>query len=207
MRRREEEGSRGPDATPSLLPQTSSQTVGPFFHFGLLREGGNVLAGPSARGERIILLGRVTDGIGEPVPDALLEIWQPDARGIFAHPADPLSDQADPEFRGFGRAGTDVEGVYRFETVKPGAVARPPDEASAPHANLHVFARGMLIHLMTRIYFEDEPANGGDPLLSALPEEKRTRLLARAEPGEGVPRTYRFDVCLQGELETPFFEP
>lgn len=207
MPRPEDDRMNGPESTPSLLPQTSSQTVGPFFHFGLLREGGNVLAGPGARGERITLLGRVTDGTGEPVPDALLEIWQPDARGIFAHPADPMFDQADPEFQGFGRAGTDRQGVYRFETVKPGAISRPPDGDSAPYVNLHLFARGMLIHLMTRISFEDEAANHGDPLLDSMPEEKRSRLLARAEAGNGGSPAYRFDICLQGDHETPFFEP
>ena len=195
------------DLSSQRLQQTPSQTVGPFFHFGLLHEGGNVLAGPRVRGERIVLLGKVLDGNGEPLPDAMLELWQPDSSGIFAHPADPLHAQADPDFRGFGRAGTDGEGVYRFETVKPGSIGRPPDADSAPHANLNVFARGMLIHVMTRVYFEGEPGNGNDPLLRSLPEEKRGRLLARLESGSGSPKVYRFDVRLQGEGETPFFEP
>ena len=162
----------------SLTP-TPSQTVGPFFSFGLCGRPCNEVA--SAGPVRIE--GRVLDGAGQPVPDALVELWQADASGAYR-----------PDF-GWGRCGTDPEGRYEFTTVEPGSV-----DGQAPHLELLVFARGLLKPLLTRMYFPDEPANAEDPVLSALPEEDRLGLVARAEGA-----ALQFDLRLQGEGQTPFF--
>ena len=191
--------------------QTPSQTVGPFFAYGLTPEqygypfagiAGPVLTTDEAAGERIFLEGRVLDGEGQAVNDALLEIWQADGLGRYAHPADPRGSNTG--FLGFGRVGTgtDPENRFRFETVKPGA----PASGQAPHVNLVVFARGLLSHLYTRIYFSDEAeANAADPVLAAVPEARRGTLIAhREESAEGP--LYRFDLRLQGTRETVFFD-
>jgi protocatechuate 3,4-dioxygenase alpha subunit len=172
------------------LGPTPSQTVGPFFSLGMMRDGWNLLAG--AEGDRIRIEGRVVDGDGKPVPDALVEIWQADARGNYPDPSRP-------GFSGFGRAGTDDEGRYWFETIKPG-----PTVAGAPHINVHVFARGLLDNLTTRIYFSDERANDSDPVLTAVPQERRSSLIATAGDHDSV--VYHFDIVLQGDGETVFFE-
>jgi protocatechuate 3,4-dioxygenase alpha subunit len=186
--------------------QTPSQTVGPFFHLGLIRPGQQDLAGERARGRRIVVRGQVRDGAGAPVPDAVLEIWQADAGGIYDHPADPRRADADPGFRGFGRAATDDEGRYEFRTVLPGPVPGDGGALQAPHINLRVFARGLLLHATSRIYFPGEPANRDDPVLNAVPDPARRSTLIAAElPGEEPPG-YRFDVVLQGDGETVFFD-
>lgn len=192
-----------------LLPQTPSQTVGPFFHDGLVRAGENRLAHDGARGMRIVLSGRVIDGAGEAVPDALVEIWQADAAGIHGHPADPRASQADPQFAGFGRSDTrHAGGCFLFETVKPGPVAVAGGRWQAPHVSVRVFARGLLTHLATRLYFSDEPAaNANDPVLASIPPVRRDTLVAVAAPPEGGVAVYRLDIVLQGERETVFFEP
>jgi protocatechuate 3,4-dioxygenase, alpha subunit len=194
------------------FPLTGSQTVGPFFAPALLREDArrNVLVQPETAGERIRIEGRVLDGDGMPVPDALVEIWQANAYGRYNHPADQGPAQLDPSFTGFGRSGTSEDGSYWFETIKPGPVAfdgergRGQLKQQAPHIYVTVFARGLLNHLVTRLYFEDEPANAGDPLLHHVPGERRATLLARREPGDAV-TIYRFDIVLQGAGETAFF--
>ena len=188
-----------------LLPQTPSQTVGPFFHDALVRVGEHVLVEEKTKGQHIRISGRVLDGDGQGVPDALLEIWQPDAEGIFAHPADPDFRDADPHFRGFGRADTVRGGRYSFETVKPGVPAWGRAGGFAPFINMRVFARGLLIHALTRLYFSDE-ANDADPVLRGIDPDRRGTLIARLEDAPGSP-TYRFDVRLQGEGETVFFDP
>ena len=189
-----------------MSSQTPSQTVGPFFHVGLIRAGQELLVSERIRGQRILVQGRVLDGAGAPVPDAMLEIWQADASGVYNHPADPRRAQADPEFLGFGRAPTDPNGEYQFKTVKPGRVPGIDGQQQAPHINLRVFARGMLIHATTRLYFPDETANDTDPVLGAVPDpERRSTLRASAVPGEDLP-TYRFDIVLQGEKETVFLD-
>jgi protocatechuate 3,4-dioxygenase alpha subunit len=184
---------------------TPSQTVGPFFHGGLLREGLNVLTSPQTQGERIRIEGHVYDGDRAPVPDAVVEIWQANAAGRYHHPADRGSIPLDPAFTGFGRCGTDEAGRFWFETVKPGRVPLQGAALQAPHICVAVFARGLLDHLATRLYFEDERANDDDPVLRRVPEDRRATLLARRLPVDGKV-VYRFDVVLQGDGETVFFE-
>lgn len=189
----------------SLVP-TASQTVGPFFNFALTanRDLG-ILARHGAAGQRIRLEIRVVDGDGAPTPgDALIELWQADARGRYAHALDPHSLDADPNFSGFGRLETDAAGLCVFETVKPGPVPGPHGAPQAPHINVMVFARGLLKQLYTRVYFEGEPANAGDPVLTLVPRERRATLLAK--PSVGQAPAWHFEVRLQGQGETVFFD-
>jgi protocatechuate 3,4-dioxygenase alpha subunit len=197
-----------------LIP-TPSQTVGPFFHLGLAHpEWGDLTADtpPSALGgERIRVEGRVIDGDGAPVPDALIELWQANAAGRYNHPDDRQDEKPlDPHFRGFGRVATDAEGRFRLVTVKPGPVPGRGNAPQAPHINIAFFARGLLKHLYTRIYFADEAANAGDPLLSSIEDDSARRtLLARREAHReegGNPALYRFDIVLQGDNETAFLD-
>jgi protocatechuate 3,4-dioxygenase alpha subunit len=189
---------------------TPSQTVGPYFAFALTPTDydwnvaiSNNLVTLDASGERIRIVGRVLDGDGAPVGDSMLEIWQADAAGRYAHPAD---QRAPPNaaFKGFGRVGTDREGRFCFETIKPGAVPGPGGALQAPHIAVVVFSRGMLTHVFTRIYFADEPANAADPILAMVPADRRPTLIARRENGGPHP-TWLFDVRLQGDGETVFF--
>jgi protocatechuate 3,4-dioxygenase alpha subunit len=179
---------------------TASQTVGPFFNFGLTANPKlGIVAGPDIPGERIRLTFRVIDGDGAPAPgDAMIEIWQADAAGRYT---DPL-DAAGP-FHGFGRLETDFDGRCTFETIRPGSVAAPGG-LQAPHFNVLVFARGLLRHLHTRVYFEGDPANDADPVLGLIPEGRRATLLAR-RTGSGL-TDWLFDIVLQGESETVFFD-
>ena len=189
----------------AALPQTPSQTVGPFFHEGLVRAGDNILAQPGApAGDRIVLTGQVFDGDGQAVSDALLELWQADAAGQY-----PKSGDAESAFRGFGRSDTRHEGdCFRFETVKPGRVAGPGGAPQAPHACVRIFARGLLTHLSTRVYFADEPAaNDADAVLRHVPADRRRTLLAERVASAGGVATYRWNIVLQGSGETVFFEP
>jgi protocatechuate 3,4-dioxygenase, alpha subunit len=179
-------------------PLTSSQTVGPFFHDCLLctELHRNVLAPSDAMGEHIRIEGRVSDGDGQPVPDAVIEIWQADHDGFYKH---------DHGFIGFGRTGTDAEGIYWFETIKPGRVTFDDNTLQSPHICVAVLARGLLNHLYTRIYFADAPANADDPVLHSVPIERRATLLAQPESVGTASLTYRFDIVLQGAGETVFF--
>lgn len=188
------------------LIQTGSQTVGPFFHYGLVFGGENVLVNAQTRGERILIEGTVYDGDGAPVPDALVEIWQPDAQGIFNHPADPQWAQADPHFRGFGRADTVRNGRFSFKTVKPGAIAGANGQSHAPFINVRLFSRGLLIHVVTRLYFADEAATHDDPVLRTIDPARRSTLVAQREEFGDLP-CYHFDLRLQGVGETVFFNP
>jgi protocatechuate 3,4-dioxygenase alpha subunit len=189
-----------------LLKQTPSQTVGPFFHMGLLLSSQSVLVNEQTTGQRIRILGRIFDGNGQPIPDALIEIWQADAHGFFNHPADPNFRQADPHFQGFGRSGTVNDGWFEFKTIKPGGVPGPNGQIQAPYINIRVFSRGMLIHAYTRLYFSDEITNASDPVLTSLEPERRASLIATLEDSHDLP-TYRFAIHMQGERETVFFEP
>ena len=197
----------------SIFPLTGSQTVGPFFAPALLREDArrNVLTRPETVGERIRIEGRVLDGDGVPVPDAMVEIWQANAHGRYNDPADQGSAPLDPSFLGFGRAGTAEDGSYWFETVKPGPVAFDGERLQAPHICVTVFSRGLLNHLVTHLYFEDEPANALDPVLQCVPIDRQATLLASRAPSinrgatNGAMVVYRFDIVLQGTHETAFF--
>jgi len=189
-----------------LIP-TPSQTVGPFFHLGMARPEWSDLAADNPAGEKIAIEGRVIDGDGAPVPDALIELWQANAAGRYNHPDDQQTDKPlDPHFRGFGRVATDAEGRFRVVTIKPGPVSGRGNALQAPHINIALFARGLLTHLFTRIYFADEAANAGDPLLSSIEDEAARRsLLARRAQGIS-PALYQFDIVLQGENETAFLD-
>ncbi|KUL95165.1 protocatechuate 3,4-dioxygenase [Bosea sp. WAO] len=184
------------------LELTPSQTIGPFFAYALTPRayGGKELATEQVApegvaGERIRIEGVVYDGDGVPVGDAMLETWQADAEGRF-------NAAGNAGFTGFGRAETSAEGAYFIETVRPGALLGPNGAMQAPHLTVSVFARGLLIRLATRIYFDDEPGNTADPVLALVPEERRATLIAR----RGADGVYRFDVRLQGEGETVFFD-
>ncbi len=189
------------------LPLTSSQTVGPFFAPALLRQDAlrQVLVSQTTKGTRIRVEGRVLDGNGEPVHDALVEIWQANAAGRYNHPADLGPAALDPGFTGFGRCGTAEGGRFWFETVKPGRVKFDDDRLQAPHICVTVFSRGLLNHAVTRLYFEDEPGNGEDPILQCVPEGRRKTLVAARVADAGMV-TYRFDIVLQGAGETAFFQ-
>jgi protocatechuate 3,4-dioxygenase alpha subunit len=189
---------------------TPSQTVGPFFAFGLTPRDydwhevfGNNLVTPDASGERIRIEGRVLDGDGVPVVDSMLEIWQADAAGRYAHPADARA-LPNAAYKGFGRCGTDAEGRFSFETIKPGSVPGPGGRLQAPHITVVVFSRGMLTHVFTRIYFADEAANATDPVLALVAADRRQTLIARREDRNGQ-AIYLFDIRLQGNGETVFF--
>lgn len=195
----------------SKLGQTPSQTVGPYFAYGLTPEqygyelssiASASLARSDTEGERIRVEGRVLDGEGLPISDAMIEIWQADASGRYAHPSDPRGSNA--SFKGFGRCGTgtDPENRFFFDTVKPASV----DGTQAPHINVIVFMRGMLVHAFTRIYFSDETAaNAKDPVLASVPTDRRGTLIAqRSTTPSGT--VYRFDIHMQGDQETVFFD-
>jgi protocatechuate 3,4-dioxygenase alpha subunit len=193
--------------------QTPSQTIGPFFHPGLVRPAsdgqqaiGNVLASEQSMGTRIRVRGGVYDGLGQPVSDALLEIWQANAHGRYHHPLDQQQKLEDPAFFGFGRAATDAEGQYWFDTIKPGAVPGPGGRVQAPHLGVIVLARGLLLHLFTRIYFYGDAELAHDPVLGCVEASRRDTLLARLSGVSGGVAEYVFDVRLQGERETVFFE-
>jgi len=193
------------------LKQTPSQTVGLFFAYGLTPEqygypfssiAGSDLVISDADGERIRVEGRVLDGEGNAIPDAMIEIWQADGQGRYAHPSDQRGSNTG--FKGFGRVGTgtDPEQRFFFNTVKPGSV----DGEQAPHINVIVFMRGLLLHAYTRIYFSDEAeANERDPVLASVPAERRETLIAKRADVPGRP-VYRLDIHMQGDKETVFFD-
>jgi protocatechuate 3,4-dioxygenase alpha subunit len=182
------------------LPTTPSQTVGPFFAF-LVHPGSEEVVAPGSPGA-IRLEGRVLDGDGIGVPDALIEVWQADPAGRYPHPDDPRHAEVEAGFHGFARSGTDGEGRYSFVTVVPGPVPAAGGAQQAPHLAMSVFARGLLDRVITRVYF---PVDGvdlaTDPVFGAVDADRRETLVARAEPDR-----YVFDVHLQGEGETVFFD-
>ena len=187
--------------------QTPSQTVGPFFAYGLTPEqygypfasiADGRMADESVSGERIRVIGQVLDGEGVPIDDALVEFWQADAQGRYATASEPGSNRT---FSGFGRqgTGTDPENRFIFETIKPG----PVDAEQAPHISVIIFMRGLLTHACTRVYFSDEPeANARDPVLNSVPDDRRQTLIA-ARQADGL---YHFDIHMQGDHETVFFD-
>jgi protocatechuate 3,4-dioxygenase, alpha subunit len=176
---------------------TPSQTVGPFLSLGLTWTDGHLVV-PEGTPGAVRIAGRLLDGAGAPVPDGVVETWQADADGRFDHPDDPRGASGSG-FGGFGRCSTDDEGRYQIVTVKPGAIG----DGQAPHIDVTVLARGLLQHVVTRIYFPDETeANAADPLLSSLPPERAATLVAQPV-GAGE---LRFDIRLQGEGETVFLQ-
>jgi len=177
---------------------TPWQTVGPFFHYALPYDAGSQVAGPSRAGA-FTLHGFVYDGAGDPVPDALVEVWQADEAGAFREQPGIFEAPAADGFRGFGRCPTDEAGHWSFTTVRPGAVPTAAGEQQAPHVAMSVFARGMLRRVVTRVYLEGSPENAADPLLASLEPSRAATLVAAAEDGG-----YRFDVRLQGPDETVF---
>jgi len=202
------------------LRETPSQTAGPYVHIGLIphqagfdifeKPFGNTLAGPGTQGERIRVEGHVLDGLGAPCRDILVEIWQANAAGRYNHPADQQeSKDLDHNFRGWGRTGTDFStGLYAFETIKPGAViGRRGHKPMAPHINVWIAARGINIGLATRMYFDDERAlNEQDPVLRIIePAVRRETLMAKRQQ-RGGETVYVFDIRLQGDQETVFFD-
>lgn len=196
-----------PDATPDAnaethLHTTSSQTVGPYLHIGLTWLVTDNLVGPGVSGDRYVIEGRIVDADGEPVNDALVEVWQANAFGRYDHPDDARELPLEPGFMGFGRIPTDAAGRFSFTTIKPGPVPAADGTMQAPHINVTVFMRGMLKQLHSRIYFPDEPANARDPVLASVPAERRETLVAK-RMGDDV---LQWNVVLQGEGETVFFE-
>jgi protocatechuate 3,4-dioxygenase alpha subunit len=199
---------------------TPSQTVGPFFAYGLTPKGrcewdpngsyswkntvDSNLVTPDVTGTRIRIEGAVLDGDGLPINDAMIEIWQADAQGRYATPG---ANRAIPntKFKGFGRSATDKAGVYAFDTIKPGAVPGPNGKQQAPHIVVCIFSRGMLRQIYTRLYFSDEATNTADPILNMVPADRRGTLIAHKQPTTEPP-LYRFDIRVQGGNETVFFE-
>jgi protocatechuate 3,4-dioxygenase alpha subunit len=189
-------------STDKPVELTPSQTIGPFFAYALTPRayGGSelateIVAGEGVAGERIRIEGKVLDGDGVPVGDAMLETWQADAEGRF-------QTAGNAGFTGFGRAETSADGGFFIETIRPGAVSGPDGAAQAPHIAVSVFARGLLVRLATRIYFDGEPGNAADPVLALVPAERRGTLIAK----RGADGVFRFDIRLQGEGETVFFD-
>ncbi len=198
----------------SRLKESASQTAGPYVHIGLTpnfaeivgvypEDLGTTMAGAGAKGERVTIVGRVIDGAGAPLRDALVEIWQADAAGLYNSPSETRGS-ADPEFTGWGRCPTDMEtGEFRFETIRPGRVPFRDGRLMAPHINVWIVARGINLGLNTRLYFEDETeANAADPILARLEHRRRVPTLMARKDGD----FWRFDVHLQGPHETIFFD-
>lgn len=202
----------------SQLKETASQTAGPYVHIGLAPKAAgfdifeknfsNVLVSPETKGERIRVEGRVIDGSGTPLRDVLIEIWQANAAGRYNHPDDRQEKPLDESFRGWGRGCSDFEtGVYTFDTIKPGPVMGRNGREMAPHINFWIVARGINLGLNTRMYFPDEEAaNARDPVLNLIEwEVRRKTLIAKKETRDGQ-TVYRFDIHIQGQDETVFFD-
>lgn len=199
----------------TYLKETPSQTAGPYVHIGLApgaagfeifeQELGQDIVGPNARGTRIRVEGTVFDGTGAPLKDVLLEVWQANAAGIYPHPADPHAGKVEAGFRGWGRVISDFDsGLWSFETVKPGPVTGRDGVGMAPHISVWIVARGINIGLQTRIYFGDEAeANSADPVLNRVEQAHRRATLIAEKTGDN---SYRFDIHLQGDRETVFFD-
>ncbi len=181
---------------------TPSQTIGPFFGVLLPERGPVTMPLPGTPGPRITVTGTVRDGQGGAVSDALIEVWQADADGRWTHPETPDGVEPVDGFSGFGRVATDSDGGFAIETIKPGPVPGPDARLQAPHLVVGLFARGLLTRLVTRVYFDDEPANERDPTLMRVPPDRRATLIG---VGEEAGR-YRFDIALQGSRETVFFD-
>ncbi len=185
------------------LRGTTNQTVGPYFRIGMHWLYGEILAGPGVAGERVTIQGRVVDGDGVGVHDAFLEVWQANAYGKYNHPEDTQDKPLEASFSGFGRVPTDADGRFRFTTIKPGPVPGPERKPQAPHIVVSIFMRGLLKHLVTRIYFPEEGANAGDFVLNLVEPERRGTLIAHRTATPGV---LEWNAKLQGKDETVFFD-
>jgi protocatechuate 3,4-dioxygenase alpha subunit len=203
---------------------TPSQTVGPFFAYGLVPKGrcewdpngqyawketitSNLIT-PDVTGDKITIEGAVLDGDGLPINDAMIEIWQADGQGRYANPRDNRA-LPNAKFKGFGRSATDKNGIYSFDTIKPGPVPGPNGKPQAPHIVFCIYSRGMLRQIYTRMYFSDSAANGADAILNLVPTERRQTLIAQKQAGKPAGNgaaLYRFDIRVQGDNETVFFE-
>jgi protocatechuate 3,4-dioxygenase alpha subunit len=179
-------------------PPTASQTVGPFFHLGVAYLTRDNLVPEGLAGEQITLRGRVLDGDGNAVPDALVEIWQADSAGQYHSPAS--------RFQGFGRVETGANGEFSFTTIKPGPVPAPEGSFQAPHIVVTLFARGLLKQLQTRVYFPDEPGNSGDAILKLVPPARRSTLIAARSAASGADHVLEWNIVMQGPGETVFFD-
>lgn len=184
------------------LHASGSQTVGPYLHIGLTWLNTPRIADTGVKGERVTMQGRLLDGAGAGVGDGLIEIWQANADGKYAHPEDRQKKPLAKGFRGFGRIPTDAKGGFRFSTIKPGRVPGPDGKLQAPHLSVTVFMRGLLKQLSTRIYFPGDPANAQDPVLKRVPAARRATLVAKRK-GRGV---LQWNIVLQGKDETAFFD-
>ncbi len=185
-------------------PATTSQTVGPFFKIGFKWLYCDNLAREGVSGERVTIQGRVFDGDGVPVPDAILEVWQANAHGKYDHPEDTQDKTLEPDFKGYGRVPTSPDGMFRFATIKPGPVPGPNGKEQAPHLVISVFMRGVLRRLVTRIYFPEESRNAADFVLNLVEPARRSTLIAKKVAGR--PGTLEWNVVLQGPEETVFFD-
>ena len=191
------------------LQATTWQTVGPFFSIGMSRLYRDNLAGPGVSGERVEISGRILDGEGKPVPDGVVEIWQANSHGKYAHPDDGQDKPLEQGFTGYGRVATDDDGRFRFTTIKPGRVPAPDDPGAAkklqaPHLAISVFTRGLLRRLVTRMYFPDDPGHAEDFALNLVEASRRATLIAKQI--DGRPGALEWDVILQGPNETVFFD-
>jgi protocatechuate 3,4-dioxygenase, alpha subunit len=185
-------------------PRTPSQTVGPFFHLGMDKLQNDHLAVTGVAGERITVRGRVLDGDGKGVPDAVMELWQADAEGKYFRAESAQGKAPAGGFRGFGRIDTKADGGFSFTTIKPGRVRESGEAEQAPHISVTIFMRGLLKQLFTRVYFPDDPANKTDAVLNAVPAERRATLIVKSVAGDKD--VFDWDVILQGEGETVFFD-
>jgi protocatechuate 3,4-dioxygenase alpha subunit len=186
------------------LPATTSQTVGPYFDIGFEWLNRDNLVGEGVSGERVTIQGRVVDGDGISVPDAVLEIWQANAHGKYDHPEDTQDKPLEPGFKGYGRVPTTADGMFRFATIKPGPVPGPNGKEQAPHVVVSVFMRGVLRRMVTRIYFPDDARNASDAILNLVEPARRSTLIAKK--AAGGPGALEWNVVLQGPEETVFFD-
>jgi protocatechuate 3,4-dioxygenase alpha subunit len=186
------------------LQASTSQTVGPFFKIGFDWLNRDNLVSEGVSGERVTVQGRIFDGDGVPVPDAMVEIWQANAHGKYDHPEDTQNKPLESGFRGYGRVPVSAEGVFRFVTIKPGAVPGPRGKEQAPHLAISIFMRGLLKRLVTRMYFPEDARNAEDPILNLVEPPRRSTLIAKKTAGG--PGTLEWNVVLQGPEETVFFD-
>lgn len=194
-------------------PPTASQTVGPFFHLGFVYLERENFVAEGAAGEHVMIRGKVVDGDGNAVPDAVLEIWQADSAGRYFGETAP-KNSGSPRLQGFGRIETDDNGEFKFTTIKPGRVPSPDGGLQAPHIVITLFSRGLLKPLLTRIYFPDEPSNADDPVLKLVPRERRSTLIAtpsgessaKNERQSASRKAFDWKIVMQGDTETVFFD-